>query len=102
MIKINMFFTIETFNYYLSVGMKLVAIQRILRFKQSDGLKKYIDFNTRKRNYHVNRFKKDFLKLMKNSAHDKRMENLRKRIKIRLVNSARDYKKWVSRPSFLS
>ena len=31
-----MFFTIETFNYYLSVGMELVAIQRILKFKQSD------------------------------------------------------------------
>ena len=69
-----MFFTIETFNYYLSVGMELVAIQRILKFKQSDWLKKYIDFNTGKRNYHVSRFKKDFLKLMKNSAHDKRME----------------------------
>ena len=30
---------------------------------------------------------------MKNSAHDKRMENLRKRVKIRLVNNARNYRK---------
>ena len=30
------------------------------------------------------------------------MENLRKKIIIRLVNNARDYKKYVSKPSFVS
>ena len=30
------------------------------------------------------------------------MENLRKIINIRIVNNAKDYKKWVSRPSFIS
>ena len=30
------------------------------------------------------------------------MENLRKRIKVRLVNNAKDYKIYVSKPSFVS
>ena len=39
---------------------------------------------------------------MNNSVYDKTMENLRKRIKVRLVNNVKDYKKYVSRPSFVS
>ena len=36
-------------QYYLSLGMKLVKIHRILSFKQSKWSKKYVDFNTEKR-----------------------------------------------------
>ena len=34
---------------YLSLGMKLVTVHRVLKLKKPDWLKKYIDFNTGKR-----------------------------------------------------
>ena len=50
-------------------------------------MKKYIDFNTEKRMNATNNFEKDFFKLVINSVYQKTMENLRKRINVRLVNN---------------
>ena len=65
-------------------------------------MKKYIDFNTEKRTNAANSFEKDFFKLMINSVYGKTMENLRKRINVRLVNNEKDFLKYTSRPTHIT
>ena len=56
---------------YLSLGMKLIKVYRILKFKQSDWLKNYIDFNTDKKKMLLTVLKKIFFKLMINCIYGK-------------------------------
>ena len=46
--------------------------------------------------------KKKYLKLMNNSVFGKTMENLRKRISVKLVDDSKDYVRCISKPSFVS
>ena len=69
----------------------MTKIHKVLKFKQSDWMKKYIDFSTEKRTNAANSFEKEFFKLVIDSAYGKTMENLRKRINARVVNSKKDF-----------
>ena len=87
---------------YVLLGMKVTKIHKVLKFKQSDWLKKFVDFNTEKRKNADNNFEESFFKLMVNSAFGKTMENLRKRVSVNLVNNGRDYVNYVRKPTFVS
>ena len=55
----------------LELEMKVKKIHRILKFKQSDWMRPYIDFNTQKRTISNNEADKNFCELMNNSAYGK-------------------------------
>ena len=65
-------------------------------------MKKHIDFNTEKRMNGANDFEKDFFKLMIDSFYRKTMENLWRRINVRLVNNAKDFLKYTSKPTYIT
>ena len=65
-------------------------------------MKKYIDFNSEKRMNAPNDFEKILFKLMINSVYRKTMENLRKRINVRLINNVQDFLKYTSKPTYIT
>ena len=53
----------KNLQLYLSLGMKMTKLHKTIKFKQSDWMKKHIDFNTEKRTNAASSFEKDFLKI---------------------------------------
>ena len=72
---------------YLLLGMCLTKIHHALKFEESPWMEPYIRMNTELRKKGASGFEKDLYKLMNNSVFGKMMENLRKRVGIKLVHS---------------
>ena len=85
----------------LSEGLVFKKVHKILEFKQSDWMKSYIDFNTQKRKEATNEADKSCFKLLNNVVYGKTMENMRKRIKIRITKTQKDFLKYASRPTYV-
>lgn len=70
----------------LKNGLILRKTHRILEFTQSAWLKTYIDLNTNLRNSAKNEFERDFFKYLINSIFGKTLENVEKRVDIKLLS----------------
>ena len=99
--KTNYVLYYRNLQLYLYLGMRLTTIHKMLKFKQSDWIKIYIDFNTEERTNAANSFEKDFFKLMINNVYGKTIENLRKRINVRLIKNNKSFFKYTSRPAHI-
>ena len=87
---------------YLSLGLILKKVHRVLEFNQSPWLTRYIDFNTQKHAGAKNNFEKDFFKLMNNSVYNKTCENLRKDVGVRLVTDQNKLSQLTSKPTYVN
>ena len=87
---------------YLSLGMHLTKVHKVLKFDQSPWMAPYIQKNTKQRSKATNDFEKDFYKLMNNAVFGKTMENVRKRVDVKLLRSDEEEKilKYVAKPTF--
>ena len=65
-------------------------------------MKSYIDFNTERRKEATNEASKNLFKLLNNAVSGNTMENMRKRISIRITKIPKDSLKYASRPTYIS
>ena len=100
--KTNYVVHYRNLQLYVSLGIKLTKSHKVLKFKRSDGMKIYTDFNPKKGKNLLIVLKKNFFKLMINSAYGKTIENFLKRISVKVVNNGRNFLKHVSKPTFVS
>src|SRR6266536_194432 len=86
----------------VDAGLIIKKIHRVLEFNQKPWMRAYIDFNTEKRKEAKNEYEKDFFKLMNNSVFGKTMENVRKRINVKLITDEKKFIRYVSKPTFIN
>ena len=102
--KINYLLHYRNLQLYLSLGMELTKIYKVLKLKQCDEMKNIsiLTLKKKQKTNATNSFEKHFVKLVINSVYGKAMENLRKRINIRLVNKEKYFLKYTSRPTHIT
>jgi len=89
-------------KYYLSEGLKLTKIHRVLKFDQSPFVKDYIHKTALIRANHSCGFIKSCIKLTANSIYGKTLTDVRKFTNIKLVQNSSAFQKAVSSPFFQS
>ncbi|XP_065640394.1 uncharacterized protein LOC136072925 [Hydra vulgaris] len=92
----------ENLYLYERLGMKLTKVHRGINFKESAWLSKYINLNTDLSTKATNDSKKDFFKLMNNSVFGKTIENIEKRVDVRLVFKREEAIKLALKPNYES
>ncbi|KAL5267281.1 hypothetical protein ACHWQZ_G004350 [Mnemiopsis leidyi] len=91
---------LRNLQFCLSQGAKLTKIRRVIHFRQEAWIAPYIAENTRLRQQAADEFERDYYKLLNNAFFGKTMENVRRRVKIVLVNNEKSHAWQTSKPQF--
>ena len=86
-----------------SFGFKITKIHRGIKLEESAWLEEYTNLNTKLRveaKQSRNHFEVHFFKLMNNSVFGKTLENIRKRVDIRLISSNKVAQKLAVNPNY--
>ena len=76
-----------TLKLYVSLGMEVEKVHRVLKFKQSCWLKPYTELKTAKRKESRNKFEKSYFNLRNNSCYGEMLENKRNRLTVQLISN---------------
>ena len=95
--KTNYILFIDNLNYYISKGLIVTKVHRVISFYREAWLKPYIDFNTEKRQA-KNDFEKQYFKEMNNSFYGKTMENVRGHTDMKFCLTKKQFEKCMNSP----
>ena len=87
-------------KYYLSKGLKLTKVHRVISFNQSTWMSSYINLCVNERKIATSSFEKDLWKLFMNATFGKSMENVRKRVNFELKTDEHLCLKAIAKPSY--
>ncbi|XP_059094178.1 uncharacterized protein LOC131889166 [Tigriopus californicus] len=90
-----------TLKLYLSLGMKLTKIHRVIKFRQSKFLKTYVDVCTQLRQNSKTDYGKRTFKFMTDCVYGKFIENTDRHQKVMFAESKRSLEKQTTNPQFL-
>ena len=90
----------KNLKQYIEGGLKLTKVHRVLSFKQSRWLEKYVKLNTNLRVTSTDPCMRDFAKLMNNSCFGKFCEDTKKHRNIKLIFSKSQFEREARKPTF--
>jgi hypothetical protein len=83
---------------YLSLGMKLLKIHRVVTLNQKPWLQTYIELNKRLRQISKSEFEKYLINLMNNACFGKSIENMRNHRTVKIVGDPTKLNKLIAKP----
>ena len=89
-------------KFYLEQGMTLTKIHRVLHFRQEAFIEPFITHISTRRALAKTEFEKTINKLIVNATFGKWLQDVRKHIVVKLVNSLAKAQKWIGSPHFIS